>query len=117
MIISVMDYVRADVIPDSVVRQLIPRYASDVARMSEQTASWPHVGPFASIDRERLIEKVADYYRSGEAERRFIECVSGFDEGQSKVVRMFLEYMRDAHSTEMESRNAETAIERYWHQF
>src|SRR2546428_8535138 len=61
MIISIMDFNRADVISDSVINQLTPLYALDIDRMSEQIASWPRVGPFSSIDWEPIIEKIADY--------------------------------------------------------
>src|SRR5207247_1763313 len=69
-----------------------------------------------SIDRERIDEQIAAFYGSGEGEHWFFERVSGFNEAQSKVIRQFLEYMRDAHS-EDESEDAERAIERYWHLF
>jgi hypothetical protein len=45
------------------------------------------------------------------------ERVSGLNEAQCRVIRQFLEYMRDAYTTEFVSQEAETALERYWHQF
>jgi hypothetical protein len=101
MIISVMDFDRADIIPNCVISRLTPLYASDIDRLS----------------RERDRGMMTEYHRSGEAERRFLERVSGLNEAQCKVIRQFLEYMRDAYSTEFVSEDAKTAIERYWHQF
>jgi hypothetical protein len=97
MIISLMDYDRADIIVIVVIGRLTLPCASDFDRTNEQ--------------------RFADYYRSGEGEHWFVERVSGFDETQSKVIRQFLGYMRDAHSEELLSEDAEKAIERYWHQF
>src|SRR5437879_1838453 len=53
MIISVMDYYRADVISDTVISLLTLRYPSDIAEMPEQIASLPHIEPFSSIEWER----------------------------------------------------------------
>jgi hypothetical protein len=101
MLISVMNFDRADIIPNCVVSRLTPLYASDIDRLS----------------RERDREMMREYYRSGEAERRFLKRVSGLSEAQCKVIRQFLEYMRDAYRTEFVSQEAETALERYWCQF
>jgi len=97
MIILIMDYYRADITSIVVIGRLTLPCTSDSERTNEQ--------------------RFAEYYRSGEAEHWFFERVSGFNEAQSKVIRQFLEYMRDAHSTEPDSEDAETAIERYWHLF
>src|ERR1051326_6395053 len=50
MIISIMDWDRADVIPANVIRHLTPLYASDIDEMAEAIASRPNVGPFATTD-------------------------------------------------------------------
>ena len=96
MIILIMDYYRADITSIVVIGRLTLPCASDSKGTNAQ--------------------RFAEYYRSGEAEHWFFERVSGFNEAQSKVIRQFLEYMRDAHS-EDESEDAERAIERYWHLF
>jgi hypothetical protein len=120
MMISVMDYYRADVIPAIVISHITPLYASDIDQSAEEIASYPRVGPFSSFDwerdSERYRERMTDYHRSGEAERRFLERVSGLNEAQCKIIRQFLEYMRDAHSADF-SQEAGTALERYWHRF
>jgi uncharacterized protein DUF6714 len=99
MIILIMDYYRADITDIVVIGRLTLPCASDFERTHQQ--------------------RFAEYYRSGEAEHWFFERVSGFNEAQSKVIRQFLEYMRDAHGVEFRAANREpeTAIERYWHLF
>jgi hypothetical protein len=97
MIILIMDYDRADMIDIVVIGRLTLPCASDCEPTHQQ--------------------RFAEYYRSGEAEHWFFERVSGFNEAQSKVIRQFLEYMRDAHGVEFLNREPETAIERYWHLF
>ena len=116
MIILIMDYYRADITSIVVIGRLTLPCASDFVRNRDLRDAFPAMEPFSSIDRERIDEQIAAFYGSGEGEHWFFERVSGFNEAQSKVIRQFLEYMRDAHS-EDESEDAERAIERYWHLF
>ena len=120
MIISIMDYYRADVIPGNVIRRLTLPCASDLSDFEwtrDQIDAYPAMEPFSSIDWERVKEQIARFYGSDEGEHWFFERVSGFNEAQCKVIRQFLEHMRDAHGEDFMNREPETAIERYWHLF
>ena len=117
MIISIVDFYRADVIPDEVIRTLTLPRASDVDLIQELAKVHPEMQPFSSDDWEQILKTMAETYRSGGLERTFFERVSGFNVAQCKVIRQFLEYMRDAHGEEFPSLEPETALKRYWYLF
>ena|SRR5438034_7183815 len=120
MIFSIMDYYRADLIPVVVVGRLTLPCASDLSDFGwtrDQIDAFPAMEPLSSIDWERVKEKIAGFYGSDEGEHWFFERVSGFNEAQCKVIRQFLEHMRDAHGEDFMNREPERAIERYWHLF
>jgi hypothetical protein len=65
----------------------------------------------------RQFDNGAGTYRSKGPELAFFERVSGFSVPQCKVIRQFLEYMRDVHGEEFSGRESEISIKRYWYRF
>lgn len=117
MVISVVDFPRADVIPDEVVQSLTLPHASDVDRIRDLAKRHPEMQPFSFDEWTQVLDTVAGLYRSGAPERTFFERVSGFSISQCEVIHQFLEYMREVHHEDFPNREPETAIERYWHRF
>ncbi len=117
MIISIVDFRRADIIPDEVIRTLTLPHASDVERIRELAKLHPSMQPFPADEWEQILKTMAATYGTGGPEHTFFERVSGFNPAQCKVIRQFLEYMRDIHGAEFPNRDLEIAIERYWHLF
>jgi hypothetical protein len=94
MIYSIVDFDRADVAVDRVIANLTLLFASDI---------WSK--PSHAEEDER-------WWRNW-----FFERVSGFDVLQAKVIREFLEYMRDVNGERFLNQEPQTALDRYWHQF
>jgi hypothetical protein len=94
MIICIQDFYRADVTVHYVMNGLTLTRAAD--------ARW---NPSRAEEYER-------YWRNC-----FFERVSGFNAPQAKVIREFLEHMRDVYGEEFHRQEPQTALERYWHQF
>lgn len=117
MIISIVDFPRADVIPDEVIWTLTLPVEFDIDRLRELAKLRPEIQPFSTDEWEKLLKTISDNYQSGTFERTFFDRVSGFTVAQSKVIRQFLEYMRDVYGAEFPNREPEIAIERYWNQF
>jgi uncharacterized protein DUF6714 len=117
MVLSIVDFQRADVIPDVVIRSLTLPRASDVDRIRELAELHPEMQPFSPDEWEGLLQTMAESYRSGTPEHAFFQRVSGFDLPQCRVIRQYLEYMRDAYGGEFPNRGPEIALERYWDRF
>ncbi len=117
MIISIVDFPRADIIPGEVVRSLTLPIESDIDRLRELAKLRPEIQPFSTDEWETLLKMIAENYESGTFERMFFDRVSGFTVAQSNVIRQFLEYMRDVYGEEFPNREPDIAIERYWYQF
>ena len=117
MVISIVDFPRADVIPDEVIQTLTLPHASDTDRIRELAKLHPEMQPFSSDEWMQVLKTLADDYRTGAPERTFFERVSGFNTAQYKVIQQFLEYMSDVHGEDFPNREPQTAIERYWHLF
>lgn len=89
----------------------------DVDQIRELGAAQTEVQPFAADEWEQLMQTIAKPYRSGEAEKVFLDRVSGFDAAQCKVISQVLEHLRDFYGDEFPNREPEIALERYWHQY
>jgi hypothetical protein len=115
MTMSIVDFPRAGVISDEVVRSLTPPLPSDVDRMRDLANAHPEMQPFDENEWEELLETMRETYRGGgPAESMFFERVSGFDTSQSKTIREFLQYMQGVHGDEFPGGEPERALERYW---
>jgi hypothetical protein len=115
MAMSIVDFPRAGVIADEIVRSLTPPLPSAVDRVRELANAHPEMQPFDAAEWDQLLATMRDTYRAGgPAESTFFERASGFDSAQSNVIREFLEYMRDVHGDDFPEREPESALERYW---
>jgi hypothetical protein len=121
MVISIADFYRADVIPDGVIHKLTPPRVSDIeesrARAEHFAKTIPDAATFSPEEWQRTMGPVEEAYRSGESARLFAARVSGFSPEQGKVIRQYLEYMRDVYGAEFSAGGPQKAIDRYWHQF
>jgi Family of unknown function (DUF6714) len=94
MIYCIVDFDRADVAVDRVIANLTLLFASEL---------WSK--PSQAEEDERWWQNW------------FFERVSGFNALQAKVIREFLEYMRDVNGERYLGQEPQTALDRYWHQF
>jgi hypothetical protein len=117
MVISIVDYPHAGVIPYELIQSLTLPHMSDIDRMRELAKLHPEMQPFSSAEWIQVLKTLADNYRTGAPEHTYFERVSGFNADQCKVIHQFLEYLSDVHSEDFPNREPEIAIERYWHQF
>lgn len=115
MIFSIVDFSRAGIIVDEVVRSLTLPRASDIERIRELAAP-PEMQPFSPDEWSRILGTLEKAYLGGEPERVFLERMSGFDVGQRAVIRQFLEYMRDVHGGDFASDEPTIALDRHWEQ-
>jgi hypothetical protein len=115
MVMSIVDFARADGIPEEVVRSLTPPAAADVDRMRELAELHPEVQPFASGEWAQILETMQEAYGpSGALDSTFAERAAGFDGFQADVIRDFLEYMQRVHGEEFPGSEPEVALKRYW---
>lgn len=116
-VMSIVDFRRADVIPDEIIQTLTLPLESDLERIRNLANLHPEMQPFSSDEWEQILETQSATYRNGVVASTFSERVSGFTAAQCQVIRQFLEYMIDVHGAEFPNREPEIAIERYWYQF
>lgn len=117
MILSIVDFRRADIIPDEVIRSLTLPDKADVERIRELANLYPAMRPFSLDEWEQILTTLTTAYETGGPEDAFFERVYGFNAAQCRVIRQFLEYMKDVHGAEFPNREPEIAIERYWRLF
>jgi uncharacterized protein DUF6714 len=117
MIFSIVDFYRADVIPDEIIQSLTPPVAADIAGISARHEIPPELQPFSQDQWEAIVKTLVESERTGAWEQAFFARMSGFSKVQSAAIRQFLEYMREAYSSEFPNREPEIAIERHWFLF
>lgn len=118
--ITVTDYRRADVIPDMIMVTLTPPRLSDIeerqAKLVKFEENYLEYAKFSPEEWRQINAPMKEDCRSGEAQRRFDNRVSGFTPEQSMAIRRFLEYMRDVHGNDY-AEEAQRALDRYWRRF
>jgi len=117
MTYSVIDFVRADIIPYEVVQSLTLHRQADVDRLRELSELHPEAQPFSRNEWEQILKTMQATYGSGSLELIFWERVAIFDATQARANREYLEYVRDVHGEEFPNREPEIALERYWYRF
>lgn len=117
----ILDSRRADVACDSVIDLLSLPCVSDIDEKRAWAESFsklqPDIRSFSKEKWKRTMGPVEEYYRDGTFKRMFFERVSGFSLAQCRVIRRYLEYMRDAHGAEYPDGEPQRALDRYWGQF
>lgn len=115
MVMPVIDFERAGVIADEVVRSLTPPRPSDVDRMRDVAAQHPEGQPLGAGEWDEILDMASNAYASGgPAEATFLERVSGFTTAQRKVIREFLQFMQEAHGDDFPGGEPGQALRRYW---
>jgi hypothetical protein len=115
MAFSVVDFDRAGLIPDEVVRSLTPPLPSDIERIRGLADAHPEMQPFEPAEWEAIMGTTEEALsRGGPVESVFRERVAGFDSSQQGAIRAFLEYMRDVHGPDFPGGEPALALERYW---
>lgn len=117
MTISIIDFSRADIIPDEIIRSLTLPDPSDIDKTQELAELYPELQPFSPDEWEELIKTITERYHNGDLEKKFFQYVSKFSFDQCKVIHEFLEYMRDTHGEDFPTQEPDIAIKRYWHRF
>lgn len=122
MIYCLNDFYRADVATDNVIHSLTVPCAGDFERLQkgfgDYRAGHPEEARSLPDDvYESVMRSQADFYDSGANERFVRDRISGFTAKQGRVIRRYLEYMRDVHGEEFLRDQPQVAIERYWNKF
>lgn len=117
MVFSVSDFYRADIIPYEVISSLTRPITSDMERIRQMVMLQPEMQHVSEDEWEQIFKIMAETYQSGSLEDNFFSRVSGFSLPQCKIIRQFLEYMRDVFEEEFPNQEPQIAIDRYWYMF
>jgi len=117
LIFSIVDFPRADIIPDEVIRTLTWPNPADLDRLRALAQIHPEMQPFAGAEWEQILATLTTSYRSGEPEVTFQERIAGFDPAQNKAIYQFLIYMRAVHGEDFSDHAPDRALERYWNRY
>ena len=122
MIYCITDFSRSDVASQSVINNLTIPSIADFEERRKETDEFRASSPEDTRSPpdelyESALASQADFYHSGEKERFIRQRLSGFCPKQGKVIRLYLEYMRDEHGDQFMFNEPQIAIDRYWHQF
>ncbi|MBJ7535556.1 hypothetical protein JDN40_15725, partial [Rhodomicrobium vannielii ATCC 17100] len=113
MTISLVDYDRADIIPDSIIAVLTLDILSDYDKRQGEFAD----KYFTPEEWRQINEPMRDMCRTGNAQRWFDARVSRFTQEQAKVIRRFIEYLRDTYADDYTDDAPQKALDRYWNRF
>jgi hypothetical protein len=121
MTITVVDYRRADIIPGAIVDLLTPIELTDYdekqRKFEEFAETHPEAAKFTPEEWRQINEPMRDMCRTGTAQRRFDARVSRFTQEQAKVIRRFIEYLRDTYADDYTDHAPQKALDRYWNRF
>jgi hypothetical protein len=121
MTLTVVDYRRADIIPDAIFLLLTPRELTDYdekqRKFEEFAETHPEAAKFTPEEWRQINEPMRDMCRTGNAQRRFDARVSRFTQEQAKVIRRFIEYLRDTYADDYTDDAPQKALDRYWNRF
>lgn len=122
MVYCLNDFYRADVAIDNVVHSLTVPCADDLERMQkgfgDYRAGHPEEARALPDDvHESVMRAQADFYDSAANKKFVLDRISGFTAKQSRVIRRYLEYIRDVHGEEFLRDQPQIAIDRFWNKF
>lgn len=114
MVISVVDFETADVLPDAVISSLTEPRDSDVDELRAAVGAAGLNATLGGETTERMLRAQEDFHRSGVALDAFRARVAGFDPAQRAAIQEFLAYMRDEFGAEYPGGQPQVALDRYW---
>jgi len=113
ILVALSLYEDANTIPSDLVSALTLPTEHDTALVREVLARVPG----SAVEALEEADALAQFYRSGAAERRFADRVTGLSPAQATSIRKALEYLRDAYGQDFPILGPQVALERYWSRF
>jgi len=111
---SVTDYDRVDIIPNDVIATLTAPSELDLDRIKAEAEASGRLQPLTDGEWAQVLDSLSAGYHEGILERVFLERAAQFDPRQKRIIRRFLEFMRDAHGADFPDGAPQVALARYW---